>query len=70
MVLTKETFKITGMHCQSCELLVKEDLEDAGAKTVKASHEKELLELEYNPHNLSKEKVKEIVSDLGFKILD
>lgn len=34
----KISFKVTGMHCSSCEKLIKEELESTGAKEIKIDH--------------------------------
>lgn len=36
----KKTLKIKGMHCSSCEILLKEAIEEAGTKVVSANHAK------------------------------
>ncbi len=36
----KKTLKIKGMHCPSCEILLKEAIEEAGTKVVSANHTK------------------------------
>ena len=36
----KKTLKIKGMHCASCEILLKEAIEEAGTKVVSASQTK------------------------------
>lgn len=36
----KKTLKIKGMHCPSCEILLRESIEEAGVNVVSASHSK------------------------------
>lgn len=36
----KKNVKVKGMHCASCEILLREAIEEAGVKVVSASHEK------------------------------
>ncbi len=36
----KKNVKVKGMHCASCEILLREAIEEAGVKDVSASHEK------------------------------
>ncbi|MFH1073368.1 MAG: heavy metal-associated domain-containing protein [Nanoarchaeota archaeon] len=38
-------FKVKGMHCKSCELLIAESLQDLGAKDVKADFKKGIVEV-------------------------
>lgn len=35
--MRKHQFTIEGMHCESCKMLVEEELEDAGAQNVSVS---------------------------------
>lgn len=34
----KISFKVGGMHCSSCEKLIKEELESTGAKEIQIDH--------------------------------
>lgn len=56
-------YKITGMDCPSCAMLVESELEDAGIKA-KVSYAKEEIEVgdSYDPVKISK-----IVSCLGYR---
>ncbi|MEK6902567.1 MAG: heavy-metal-associated domain-containing protein [archaeon] len=36
----KKTLKINGMHCNSCEILLKEAIEENGTKVISADHRK------------------------------
>lgn len=36
----KKTLKIKGMHCESCEILLKEAIEEIGTKVVSANQKK------------------------------
>ncbi|OIO24750.1 hypothetical protein AUJ14_05580 [Candidatus Micrarchaeota archaeon CG1_02_55_22] len=42
----KKLFKVTGMHCKSCELLLTDAVEDAGAKVLRVSHSEGIVEVE------------------------
>jgi len=60
--------RVTGMHCPSCELLVKEELEELdGINRVTADHKADLVTIdgEYDA-----EKVKGIIAELGYKVED
>ncbi len=36
----KKTIKVNGMHCNSCEILLKEAIEENGIKVISADHQK------------------------------
>lgn len=59
-------FKISGMDCPSCAMLIESELEDVGIKA-KVSYAKETIEV----HEINKElfhKISRVVSNLGYKI--
>jgi copper chaperone CopZ len=61
----KKTYKISGMHCDSCAKMIELDLEDAGI-AAKCDYAKECLEVEPNS---DKQKIKEIVEASGYQLL-
>lgn len=63
----KKNVKVKGMHCQSCEILLKEAIEDAGVKVVSASHEKgEIVVDMKDEKELSN--VKKAIEKEGYKV--
>jgi len=64
--MTKITFKIEGMDCDSCAKMIELDLEDAGIKC-SCNYAKKILEVELSDPNEHK-KIKEIVEKGGYKI--
>lgn len=67
--MVKKTYKVIGMHCTSCALMIESDLEDVGIKA-KCSFAKEELELEFNPEEVNEDKIKEIVKNTGYELLN
>ena len=64
--MTKQTLTVHGMHCNSCSMLIKEALEDAGAKNVVVSlDEKKQIGTVMLDSSLSKEELKKIVETEG-----
>jgi copper chaperone CopZ len=59
-----KVYKLSGMHCPNCAMLIESDLEDAGIKA-KVSYAKQTLEIE-EVKNI--EKISKIVTDSGYKI--
>ncbi|MFH1056627.1 MAG: heavy-metal-associated domain-containing protein [Candidatus Micrarchaeota archaeon] len=44
----KKNFKTRGMHCKSCEILLQDGISEiSGVKSVKASHSKNEVEVEF-----------------------
>lgn len=67
MDMKKDRFNVKGMHCGSCEMLVKEDLLDIdGVVEVKADHKSGDVEVSHEGVNL--DVVKKAIEDLGYKV--
>ncbi len=65
--MTKKTFKVDGMHCTSCALMIESDLEDAGVKAM-CSYAKETLEVEFDEKKTSEAKIFDIVAKTGYSL--
>ncbi len=62
------TLKVEGMHCKSCETLLTEELEDAGAKNIQVSASKGSVILTIDEKTITEKKVKQIIEKEGYKI--
>ena len=62
----KKTFKVKGMHCHSCEMIIAEALEEAGAGSVAASHEKGTVAVELG--KLDEQRVRRIIKEEGYEV--
>jgi copper chaperone CopZ len=66
MAKNTKTYKISGMDCPSCAMLIESEMEDAGINC-KCSYAKQTLEIadlvKHDPNNISK-----IINSLGYKI--
>lgn len=60
--------KVEGMHCKSCETLLTEELQDAGAKDIKISFTKGTVSATVDEKKLSESKVKQIIEKEGYKV--
>ncbi len=65
--MTKKTYKIDGMHCTSCALLIESDLEDAGVKAT-CNYAREILEVEFDEKKVDEGKIKAIVTSSGYRV--
>lgn len=67
--MVKKTYKLKGMHCPSCALVIESDLEDAGIKG-SCSYAREVLEVELDEASMVNEKIegkiKEVVQTSGY----
>ncbi len=66
--MTKKTYKIKGMHCTSCALVIEGDLEDAGVRA-RCSYAKETLEVEYDPKTVAEDTIETVVAKAGYSVI-
>ena len=60
--------KVEGMHCKSCEVIITEELDDAGAKDVKVSASKGTVSATIDEKKVSEAKVKQLIEKEGYKV--
>lgn len=69
MAKVKKRFKISGMHCTSCAMLIEGDLEElSGVESAKASYIKSEVEVEFLDDLVGVDKILEIVKKSGYQI--
>jgi len=67
--MTNIILKIKGMHCKSCEIILKEQLEEIiGVVNVVPNHEKDEIELNFNGTDHTLNLVKEIIQKEGYQL--
>lgn len=66
--MIKKSYKIDGMHCGSCAMVIEGDLEDAGVKA-KCSYAKQTLDVEFDEAKIAEIKIKEIVKNSGYSLI-
>lgn len=60
--------KVSGMHCQSCEALIKDVLEETkGIFTASADMKKKKVNVIFNDKKVSAEQIRKMVEELGYK---
>jgi P-type Cu+ transporter len=64
----KKSFKIKGMHCTSCAMLIEGELEDKGANA-SCSYAKSTVDVEYDPDKLSEQDIEQAVRVAGYTIV-
>jgi len=66
--MKKQTLKVAGMHCPSCEMLIKESLEDKGVKVIEISHKKGIVSVEYDEKKVKDSEIKTTIEHEGYKV--
>ncbi len=67
--MTKQIFRVTDMHCTNCVMRL-EGLEDdlPGVKRVRASYQKQQMEVEYDEKQLSAAQIVAAIRRLGYTV--
>ncbi len=63
----KVTYKLNGMHCNSCAMLIERELKDK-VNEVSASYSKEKVEIDFDPLKISEKEIKDKIEELGYEI--
>ena len=65
--MKKIKLKIKGMHCPSCEMLIKDALEEIGVKSSKIDSKTGQAEIEFDEIKISLEEIKKTIEKGGYK---
>lgn len=65
--MNKKIYKIEGMDCPSCAMVIEGELEDIGV-LAKCSYAKQVLEIE-DSGSVDEKRIKEVVEKEGYKIV-
>tara|TARA_Y100000310_G_scaffold321029_1_gene378110 strand:- start:5812 stop:6015 length:204 start_codon:yes stop_codon:yes gene_type:complete len=66
--MVKIEIKTKGMHCTSCEILVKDSLMEAGVDKVEASYKSGIISVDFDENKISKEDIIKIIKLEGYEI--
>jgi copper chaperone CopZ len=61
--------KVKGMHCKSCEMLIKDILDDEDVKVISISYETGDLEISYNENDIDIEEIKKVLAEEGHEVI-
>jgi len=68
--MIKLNIKTKGMHCSSCEMLIKDSLEDLkGVIKANASHKLGIVNVEFDKKKINEFKIKQAIISAGYKVL-
>lgn len=59
--MVKKTYKINGMHCPSCAMLVEGELEDIGVKAT-CSYAKQVVAVDYDKTKVTDADIREAIA--------
>jgi len=65
--MLKKTLKLSGLHCQSCQTLIEEELKvQAGIKKIAVDYDNQTAEVEFDQEEINERKIKRIIGRLGY----
>lgn len=64
--MTKKTFSIKGMHCNSCAMAIELELEDKVEK-INVNYAREKAEVEFDSKKISEKEIITIIKKLGYE---
>ncbi len=65
----KKIFNVKGMHCNSCEIMIKDSLSEVdGVKHVKASHAEGIVTVKFDEAKISEDKIISIIKEQGYEV--
>ena len=68
--MTIENLKVKGMHCASCEMLIKDILEDEQVEVKSISHKTGDLEISFDENQVDLNKIKTILAEEGHEVIE
>jgi len=67
--MKKIKLTVSGMHCPSCEMLIKDNLEENNAvKNAEVSHEKGTVIANYDEKKIDEDTIKNIIRSEGYGV--
>lgn len=62
-------FNVKGMHCKSCEIIIKDDLlELKGINDVNVSSANSKVKVTFNENEINEKEIKKIIEKSGYKV--
>lgn len=68
--MVNKKLKVKGMHCPSCEMLIKDILEDENVEVILVNHKTGDLEVSYNENDVDFEEIKRVLAEEGHEIIN
>lgn len=66
--MVKKTYKVQGMHCASCAMIIEGELEDVGVQA-QCSYVKETLDVEFDEKKVPEDSIKDVVAKSGYSVV-
>lgn len=67
--MTKRKYKLAGMHCTSCAMVVEGELEDNLNVSASCDWVRQVVEVEFDPDRVDHAKIVQIIEAQGYKVV-
>lgn len=65
----EKVFKVKGMHCKSCEMLITDALSDIDVKVIEISSSIGTVKVKFDDSKITESKIKTIIENEGYKVV-
>ena len=70
-MITALTLKLSGLHCVSCAMNIDMELEEAaGVLEAKTNYVKQVTEVKFDNEKITSERIGQIISGLGYAVIN
>lgn len=67
--MTKKVFRLSGLHCTSCNLIIEGELEDQLGVDASCSYQSQTVEVTFDSNKVSDEKIVSTIESQGYKVV-
>ena len=68
--MVNKELKVKNMNCSSCEMLIKDILQDENVDVISINYKTGDLKISYNETNIDFEKIKIILAEEGYPVIN
>jgi copper chaperone CopZ len=67
--MKKKTFKLSGLHCASCNIVIEGELEDQLGVKAECSYHSQVVQVEFDPTKVTHDQIISIIEAQGYKVI-
>jgi len=67
--MTKRIFKLSGLHCTSCNLVIEGELEDQLGISASCSYHSQTVSVTFDSSKVSDDQIVTIIESQGYKVI-
>jgi copper chaperone CopZ len=66
--MIKKLYKLSGLHCTACSLLIEGEIEDLGV-SAECSYARQEVKVEFDPKKVSEKQIIEAIEKQGYEVV-